>query len=86
MWEQYADQHRGAVLIFDQPKLTNLMETRLAGRPLLHGEVAYKAGPWSDSLIRGIDLLDIDRRGVEAVADDLIRLAGSEFFFQKDID
>lgn len=86
MWEQYADRHHGAVLIFDQSKLTNLIETALAGRPLLHGPVVYQAGPWSVSMIRGIDLVEIQQRGVKAVADDLIRQAGSEFFFQKDID
>ncbi len=85
MWEQYADRHRGAVLIFDQVKLTEIIEQGMS-RPVLHGQVAYTTGPWSHALLEGVDLVDIHTRGVRAVATDLIESAGREFFFQKDRD
>jgi hypothetical protein len=85
MWEQYADRHRGAVLIFDHEALDSTMRASLGNR-LLAGSVHYVEGPWSLPDFQPVSIDDVRKKGVGTVAKELIKQGGKQFFFQKDVD
>jgi hypothetical protein len=85
MWEQYADRHRGAVLIFDHARLEATMADAL-GDGMLVGPVDYTEGPWKLPEFQPVSLTDVRTNGVGATAERLIESGGSQLFFQKDVD
>jgi hypothetical protein len=85
MWEQYAERHRGAVLVFDHDKLDEIMTTQIDGR-VHKGPVRYLDGYWSMDAFRGLMVEDLLERGCVAVADEIIEKHGDDLYFEKDVD
>jgi hypothetical protein len=85
MWEQYAERHRGAVLVFDHQKLDEVMTTQLDGR-MHQGPVRYLDGHWTMEAFRHLMVEDLLERGCVAVADEIIEQHGDDLYFEKDID
>jgi hypothetical protein len=89
MWEQYADRHRGAVLMFDRGRLDGAMSSALAGKGNYYfGDVDYTDEPQfaitgSSSLLTVGKILD---RGAASVAEQYIEQEGQSLYFRKNRD
>jgi Protein of unknown function (DUF2971) len=88
MWEQYADIHRGACLVFDRERFVGIMRAELnqVGSFWLD-EVRYTAAGIADSAARNIideRIFDPEQRS-RAVAEFIVQNS-DEFFFLKSSD
>jgi hypothetical protein len=87
MWEQYADQHRGAVLIFDRDRLDAAVERTLGHQVLFHGEVQYSDEGTELGLVMRFCVRDTrNPTALRAAADMVIKSHGRSLFFGKNTD
>lgn len=87
MWEQYADNHRGAVLIFHREALDHAVDHTLGQHVLFRGRVVYGDDEWH--VDRAMRFRVQDTRTPEALvhaAEAVIKSNGIELFFGKNID
>jgi hypothetical protein len=87
MWEQYADNHRGAVLIFRHESLDQAVENSLGQHVRFQGPVTYSDDEWH--VDRAMRFRVQDTRTPEALAlaaEATIKSHGAELFFGKNID
>ena len=89
MWEQYADRHRGAVLMFDRGRLDAEMSSALLGKGNYYfGEVDYTDEP--QFAVAGSSKLltvgEIFNCGAASVAEQYIEQEGRSLYLRKNRD
>lgn len=88
MWEQYADEHRGAVLVFDRAALDEAVRSRLSGKgPLFSGPVQYRDHEWDHSMALSFDLEQLmEPDGMATAVEAVVTRHHRSLFFGKNCD
>lgn len=90
MWAQYAENHRGACLVFDAPRLRSaLMDSVIDHQDLFEGDVKYHNQSVARPLAGNPFILDFDgiqSRGMNSIVQHHIRHYWKPLFFEKLLD
>jgi len=84
MWAQYSDNHTGVCLVLDWEKLSEQIAEELNPRGIVfEGPVAYANATEREVSAFDIRYNDIERIGIESVAEEMIKKHHQAYYFQK---
>jgi len=87
MWDQYADRHRGAVLMFERSALDRNMQEALGPKgPFFAAPVVYADEPLNTTHELHFDVGRVLAGGLDKLADEVVQEHGRSLFFGKNTD
>lgn len=84
MWEQYADKHAGACLVFDRHQLVTAITATEIGSEIRHQAVKYSPAGFADTRGAHVTIDGDDKTAAEQVAEHVRRNEEAVFFHKTD--